>query len=199
MQIIVLTLDESVSKNSIGLATRKPQMVLAAMKEFSKPEYCADVLKMEFPVVASFVKGLKAAENRNNKNNHAYDIDEAKGYMKAMSDASKGTPFIFLSAGVDMDVFLEMLQLAGEAGCEYSGVLCGRATWKGAIDVYAKNGAMALEEWVKHEGCKNLEKLSIVLRKHATSIKHRYSRRQYIGNNNTQGDSAIRKMRRSKL
>ena len=30
--------------------------------------------------------------------------------------------------------------MAAEAGTDYSGVLCGRATWKEGIPVYAKQG-----------------------------------------------------------
>ena len=42
--------------------------------------------------------------------------------------------------------------MAAEAGTDYSGVLCGRATWKEGIPVYAKQGAKALEEWLQREG-----------------------------------------------
>jgi tagatose-1,6-bisphosphate aldolase len=35
-----------------------------------------------------------------------------------------------------------------EAGTDYSGVLCGRATCKDAIPVYAKQGLKALEDWL---------------------------------------------------
>ncbi len=52
--------------------------------------------------------------------------------------------------------FVESLQMAGESGAGYSGVLCGRATWKGGIAVYARNGANALEDWLADEGVKNI-------------------------------------------
>jgi tagatose 1,6-diphosphate aldolase len=35
-------------------------------------------------------------------------------------------------------------------------VLCGRATWKEGIPVYAKYGIKALEEWLQKEGVKNI-------------------------------------------
>ena len=50
-------------------------------------------------------------------------------------------PFIYLSAGVSNPVFIETLELAGESGTKFNGVLCGRATWKEGIPVYAKQGA----------------------------------------------------------
>jgi tagatose 1,6-diphosphate aldolase len=35
-------------------------------------------------------------------------------------------------------------------------VLCGRATWKEGIPVYAKSGVKALEDWLSKEGVKNI-------------------------------------------
>ncbi len=52
--------------------------------------------------------------------------------------------------------FVESLNMASEAGTDYSGVLCGRATWKEGIPVYAKQGVKALEEWLSTEGVKNI-------------------------------------------
>jgi tagatose 1,6-diphosphate aldolase len=64
---------------------------------------------------------------------------------------------------VDDDVFRENLELAAEAGAPYSGVLCGRATWKEGIPVFAKQGADALEEWLLDRGVKNIEMLNEVI------------------------------------
>jgi len=52
--------------------------------------------------------------------------------------------------------FTESLKMASEAGTDYSGVLCGRATWKEGIPVYARQGLKALEEWLRKEGVKNI-------------------------------------------
>jgi tagatose 1,6-diphosphate aldolase len=46
--------------------------------------------------------------------------------------------------------------MAAEAGTDFSGVLCGRATWKEGIPVYAKHGAKALEDWLAKDGVKNI-------------------------------------------
>jgi hypothetical protein len=46
--------------------------------------------------------------------------------------------------------------MATGAGTDFSGVLCGRATWKEGIPVYAKSGAKALEDWLSKEGVKNI-------------------------------------------
>ena len=39
---------------------------------------------------------------------------------------------------------------------DFSGVLCGRATWKEGIPVYGKQGLKALEDWLSTEGVKNI-------------------------------------------
>jgi len=52
--------------------------------------------------------------------------------------------------------FSETLELAGEAGTRFSGVLCGRATWKDGMPVYAKQGADAFRKWLESEGVKNI-------------------------------------------
>ena len=58
-------------------------------------------------------------------------------------------PFIYLSAGVSNAEFTESLELAAEAGTRFSGVLCGRATWKDGIPVYGKQGGAAFRSWLE--------------------------------------------------
>ena len=67
---------------------------------------------------------------------------------------------VYLSAGVNNDVFLDQLSMAGESGAAYSGVLCGRATWKEGIPVYAQQGATSLEQWLAGEGLRNLRRVN---------------------------------------
>ena len=124
------------------------------MEEFSKPQYGVDVLKVEVPVNMAYVAGSKAC-----KGESAYTRDQAKDlFRKAAAVAKK--PFIYLSAGVSNDVFSETLELAGESGTNFSGVLCGRATWKEGIPVYAKQGAKALEDWLNDQGVKNINNVN---------------------------------------
>jgi tagatose 1,6-diphosphate aldolase len=61
---------------------------------------------------------------------------------------------------VSNDVFLETLELASETGANFSGVLCGRATWKDAIPVYAQHGEKALEDWLGDQGVKNIQNVN---------------------------------------
>ena len=138
-------------EKGLEYAKKKPSIVMGAMKEFSKPQYNVDVLKVEVPTNAEFVEGSSVF-----KGQVAQTRKEAlELYRKAAEVATK--PFIYLSAGVGNSVFVESLHLAAEAGTDYSGVLCGRATWKEGIPVYAKQGVKALEDWLNTEGVKNID------------------------------------------
>src|SRR5277367_1582970 len=134
--------EEGGDEKTIEFARRKPEIVTKSMEEFSKPQYAVDVLKVEIPVNMAYVAGSKAC-----KGDSAYSRDQAKEYFRKAAQSAK-KPFIYLSAGVNNDVFLETLELAAESGVEFSGVLCGRATWKEGIPVYAKQGGKALEAWL---------------------------------------------------
>ena len=43
---------------------------------------------------------------------------------------------------------------------KFNGVLCGRATWKDGIPVYAKQGAAAFRKWLETEGVKNINNVN---------------------------------------
>jgi tagatose 1,6-diphosphate aldolase len=146
--------EEGADEKAIGYARKKPDIVARSMAEYSKPQYAVDVLKVEVPVNMAFVAGSKAC-----KGESAYTRDEAKQhFLKAATSAKP--PFIYLSAGVSNDVFSETLELAAESGVKFSGVLCGRATWKDAIPIYAKLGVKALEDWLADQGVKNINNVN---------------------------------------
>ena len=65
-------------------------------------------------------------------------------------------PFIYLSAGVTNEVFMENLEFAAESGTDYSGVLCGRATWLDGVAIYGEKGLNALEDWLSVKGLENI-------------------------------------------
>jgi tagatose 1,6-diphosphate aldolase len=150
--------EEGGDEKGIGFARKKPDVVARSMEEFSKPQYGVDVLKVEVPVNMAFVAGSKA-----NKGEAAYTREEAKQHFRRAAQCAK-KPFIYLSAGVSNDVFVETLELAGETGVNFSGVLCGRATWKDGIPVYAKKGVKALEDWLSDEGVKNIKNVNAGLK-----------------------------------
>ena len=137
-------------EKGLEYAKAKPEIVKRSMEEFSKPQYKVDVLKVEVPVNAEYVEGSSVY-----KGQKAYTREEGlKHFRDAAAVAPK--PFIYLSAGVGNAQFTESLKMASEAGTEYSGVLCGRATWKEGIPVYAKQGVRALENWLNDQGVKNI-------------------------------------------
>ena len=146
--------EEGADEKGFEYAKKKPQIVIESMKEFSKDRYGVDVLKVEVPVNMKFVEGAKVYAGQK-----AYSRQEAMElFRKAASVASK--PFIYLSAGVSNKEFTESLELAGEAGVKFNGVLCGRATWKDGIPIYAKQGADAFRKWLQSEGVKNISNVN---------------------------------------
>ena len=145
-------------EKGVEFAKIKPQVVKGSMAEFTKPQYKVDVLKVEVPVNAEFVEGSSVYKGKK-----AYSRDEAlKHFREAAAIATK--PFIYLSAGVSNAQFTESLKMASEAGTDFSGVLCGRATWKEGIPIYAKDGPVALEAWLQKEGVKNINAVNDCIR-----------------------------------
>jgi tagatose 1,6-diphosphate aldolase len=149
---------EGGNEKSVEYAKKKPSIVAGAMKEFSKDRYNVDVLKVEVPIITEFVAGTKA----NNGGPTAYTRAEALQHFRdAESVTSK--PFIYLSAGVSNPVFIETLALAGESGTKFNGVLCGRATWKDGIAIYAKQGEAAFRSWLETTGVENINNVNKAL------------------------------------
>jgi len=146
--------EEGADEKSLAFAKKKPQVVAGSMAEFSKPQYGVDVLKVEVPVNMAYVAGARDA-----KGESAYTREEAKEYFRKAAAVAK-KPFIYLSAGVSNDTFNDTLELASESGVNFSGVLCGRATWKDGIPIYAKSGVKALEDWLSDTGVKNINNVN---------------------------------------
>lgn len=152
----ILTYDASdMDVTSREYASLKPHKVNGAMREFSKPRYNADVLKVEVPVNMNFVEGYTSEEP-------VYPADEARAYFKEQSKATH-LPFIYLSSGVSAKLFQETLVFAKESGSTFNGVLCGRATWKGEVAIFAKEGEEAAKAWLADQGRRNVEELNDVL------------------------------------
>ena len=149
---------EGGDEKSVEYARKKPSIVAGAMTEFSKPRYGVDVLKVEVPVQMEFVEGTRAFKG-------------ASGYTRAQAlqhfrDTAATTvlPFIYLSAGVSNPVFIETLELAAESGVAFNGVLCGRATWKDGIPIYAREGEAAFRNWLNTVGVENIQNVNKALK-----------------------------------
>ena len=146
--------EEGADEKGFDYAKKKPHIVAESMKEFTKDRYGVDVLKVEVPVNMKFVEGTKSFAGK-----AAYSKKEAVDlFHQAAAVASM--PFIYLSAGVSNAAFSESLELAAETGVKFNGVLCGRATWKDGIPIYAKQGASAFRRWLETEGVKNINNVN---------------------------------------
>lgn len=151
--------EEGADEKGLEYAKKKPEVVTGAMAEFTKDRYGVDVMKVEIPINMKFVEGAAA----NKTGQVAYTRDEAKGlFLKAAEVSTK--PFIYLSAGVSNAEFTESLALAGESGVRFSGVLCGRATWKDGMPVFAKEGADAFRRWLETQGVENIRNVNDALK-----------------------------------
>lgn len=157
----ILTYDHQMDDvKSKEYAAVKPRKVNEAMKEFSKERYNVDVLKVEVPVNMEFVEGFAKEEA-------IMTQEEAKAHFKAQDEATH-LPFIFLSAGVSSELFQETLVFAKEAGSQFNGVLCGRATWKDSVGIFVQAGDAVAREWLATQGKANIDGLNEVLEKTAT-------------------------------
>jgi tagatose 1,6-diphosphate aldolase len=150
--------EDGADEKGLEFAKKKPEIVAASMAEFTKDRYGVDVMKVEVPINMKFVEGATAAAG----GQVAYTRDEAKQrFLDAATAATK--PFIYLSAGVSNAEFTESLALASESGVRFAGVLCGRATWKDGIPVYAKEGAGAFRTWLETQGVENINNVNAAL------------------------------------
>lgn len=144
-------------EKGLEFAKAKPEVVIGSMQEFTKPQYNVDVLKVEVPINAHYVEGSAVY-----KGEKAYTKAEALAYFRRAAEVAT-KPFIYLSAGVGNAQFVESLNMAKEAGTDFSGVLCGRATWKDGMPIYATKGVKALEDWLSSEGVKNINAVNAAL------------------------------------
>jgi len=124
------------------------------MAEFTKPQYRIDILKVGMPVALAAVEGAPSPAPE-----VVYSREEAKRHFLFAAQQST-LPFIYLSEGVSNETFQFGLELAAESGAKFSGVLCGRATWKDGVAVYVEKGASALDEWLRSVGTQNIENVN---------------------------------------
>ncbi|MBW3621913.1 MAG: tagatose 1,6-diphosphate aldolase [Armatimonadetes bacterium] len=151
-----------------GFAREKPGLVIRNAVEYSRPEYRVDILKLEFPCelkyTAEYAHGLFDGQARE----PVYTLDEVQGYCRRLDEAC-ALPWVILSAGVGIREFQEDIHLSTEAGA--SGYLCGRAVWKGVLDLYPDVAAM--EEHCRTEGVYNWMQCSAANLKALPWFEHR--------------------------
>jgi tagatose 1,6-diphosphate aldolase len=145
---------DGLDEKGADFARLKPEIVISGIAEFSNPHYGVDVLKVGFPVNLAFVEGSPTAQSTT-----LHSRTAAKENL-ARAAATSSVPFIYLSEGVSNEAFLFGLQLASEASAGFSGVLCGRATWKDGVRVFVHDGRDALERWLADTGTRNIQRVN---------------------------------------
>jgi tagatose 1,6-diphosphate aldolase len=145
---------DGMDDKSAEFARVKHEVVRSGAAEFSKPQYRVDVLKVGMPVNLAMVEDSPTAGAP-----ILHTREAAKALFRECAAAAT-VPFIYLSEGVTNESFQFGLELAAESGAKFSGVLCGRATWKNGVEVFVKHGAAALQEWLQTEGTRNIENVN---------------------------------------
>lgn len=162
----ILAYDETISDtSSVEYAKVMPDKVIGAMKVFSAERFGVDVLKVEVPVNMAFVEGFGTGEI-------VYSQGEAVSFFKQQDEATP-LPYIYLSAGVTAKLFQDTLVFAKEAGANFNGVLCGRATWAGSVKDYIEKGEAVARDWLRTVGFQNIDELNKVLKETATPWRDR--------------------------
>jgi tagatose 1,6-diphosphate aldolase len=137
-------------KNPKAFSQIKPRIVVETARELTKPEYCVDVLKAEFPLNLKYSEELGQAPSDACK-----ELDEASQI-----------PWVILSAGVNFNEFVENLKYAVENGA--SGFLCGRAIWKEAV------GRDDIDAFLLNTGVQRLNQLVEIAEKNAKPWYKKY-------------------------
>ena len=136
LEFVCYSLDGE-STNSLEFAKQKPDLVIRSVEEYTKPEYKVDILKVEFPANLKFVKEYKDRDFYMGAS--AYTLSEVEEFCRDL-DAKSTLPWVILSAGVDIEEFIENVKISSAHGA--SGFLCGRAIWKDAVPLYPDEDAV---------------------------------------------------------
>jgi tagatose 1,6-diphosphate aldolase len=146
---------EGLDEKGDEFARVKSDVVSAGIVEFSKPHYRVDILKVGMPVNLNLVQGsptLGAA-------GFLHTREDARLHFYRAAALSR-VPFIYLSEGVSNATFQYGLEIASEAQVKFSGVLCGRATWKDGVPVFVNGGIGALQDWLAEQGIENIQNVN---------------------------------------
>jgi tagatose 1,6-diphosphate aldolase len=135
------------SGDSPEYARRKPEIVRESAREFSRPEYGVDLLKLEFPAELKYCYEFSRALFDGTEREPVTDLTAVRAQCRSLDEAS-AVPWVILSAGVGIAEFRAEVQLAVEAGA--SGFLCGRAIWQGALPMVGDEAAM--EQYLRQQG-----------------------------------------------
>lgn len=152
---------------SVEFAKQKPDLVIRSVQEFIDPSYKVDILKLEFPADLKYTEEFK--DSSFYAGDTAYNLNEVKEVCKKLDEAS-ALPWVILSAGVDIEEFIENVQLASAAGA--SGFLCGRAIWKEVVKFYPDVGAVT--QFLENEATTNFHNANAAAENALPWFEHRH-------------------------
>ena len=137
-----------------------PSLVIDSVREFAKPEYRVDLLKLESPLVAD---GLPARDG-------SAAAKAAQREFNALGEicANHGIPWVLLSGGAAHDKFERVLDYAYAAGA--GGFLAGRTIWLEAVRAHFPDLA-AVSAALQKQSVAILNSLSNVTKQKAPSWK----------------------------
>lgn len=120
--------------------TKLPELVIDSVREFAKPEYGVDLMKLESPLAANSLP----ARDGSAAHRAAQKEFDAVGAICAEA----GLPWVLLSGGAKSEKFERVLEYAYAAGA--GGFLAGRTIWLDAIrshfpDTAAVGSALAAD------------------------------------------------------
>jgi tagatose 1,6-diphosphate aldolase len=140
-----------------------PGLVIDSVREFAKPEYGVDLLKLESPLAANSLPprdGGPAAKI-------------AQGEFDAIGDIcrAQNIPWVLLSGGAAPDKFERVLEFAYAAGA--GGFLAGRTIWLDAVRKHFPDRA-AVASSLRKDGVAVLESLNALTKAKGTKWKPRF-------------------------
>ena len=140
-----------------------PALVIESVREFAKPQYGVDLLKLESPLAAN---GLP-------ERNGGAAARAAQAEFDAIGDicSEHGIPWVLLSGGAAQDKFERVLEYAYAAGA--GGFLAGRTIWLDSIRTHFPDLAAASAALNK-QSVAILDSLSGLTKRHAHSWAPRF-------------------------
>lgn len=138
---------------------RRPELVIESVREFSRPEYRVDLMKLESPVDANVI--LKTKHDESGADLKIQEHFDEIGTICA----NARIPWVMLSAGATADAFERVLKHAIAAGAQ--GFLAGRTIWLDCLQSFPN--LQRCESDLRESGGQLVERFSELLAKEAPS------------------------------
>jgi len=146
-----------------------PSLVIESVREFAKPEYSVDLLKLESPLAAN---SLPARDG-------SAAATAAQGEFDAVGEicSEHGIPWVLLSGGAAPEKFERVLEYAYAAGA--GGFLAGRTIWLNAVRTHFPDLA-AVSTALNKESVAILNGLSKLTKERAHSWAPRFPKFDHV-------------------